>query len=407
MKTTVRLDPKQRYLVAVSGGCDSMALLDMLVKEHYQIVVAHVNYRFRPTSNLEEQLVRTYCHSHQVSLFVRRPKGVTGNKEQWARQQRYQFFAQVCKKNNCAAVLTAHQLDDSIETYLMAQQRHSAGWYFGIVPQVNLNGLTVIRPLLKWRKTETRDYCLTNEVPFHDDESNAQDDYQRNRIRHQLVQPADDQQIAQWENEIESLNQKRAEIYRHFQTAYGQTNRISLSDLRNEAQPELLLRWFLWQQRPGLVWSQAFIIQNTKLLQETKRNGFIQLDEGYELVYEYGQLYVNKKQADYRYVLNEPKKLTTPFFSLTNKGEVIEGVTLQPQDYPLTIRNWKAGDQIKLRLGTKAVARFLVDRKIPHAKRAVWPVVENKNGEVIFVAGIGCDPAHYSGQPNLFLHRAK
>ena len=102
-------------------------------------------------------------------------------------------------------------------------------------------------------------------------------------------------------------------------------------------------------------------------------------------------------------MLNEPDYISTPFFSLSDHGRRIEGLTVSPEDFPLTVRSWQKEDEIELRYGHKKVSRFLIDRKIRRNLREIWPVIVDKNGRVIFVCGIGCDVHHYSTNQNLFV----
>ena len=86
----IALDKSKRYVVACSYGPDSMALLDMLLKEHYDVVVAHVNYHKRDVSNFEEQSLRNYCQEHSVKIEVLDTKELKciGNFQNWAREIR-------------------------------------------------------------------------------------------------------------------------------------------------------------------------------------------------------------------------------------------------------------------------------------------------------------------------------
>ena len=119
------LDKNQKYVVACSFGPDSMALLDMLQKQSYQIIVAHVNYHKRNESNSEEKALRKYCFDHFIPCEVLDTKGMTCDKnfQEWAREVRYQFFKKVVEMYDAKAVLVAHQQDDLLETFLMQEQR--------------------------------------------------------------------------------------------------------------------------------------------------------------------------------------------------------------------------------------------------------------------------------------------
>ena len=75
------LDKNRKYLVGVSGGVDSMALLDMLVKKAYNVIVVHYNYHFREDSDLDENLVRSYCQNNHLPFYVRQ-----GDKKEYQKQ---------------------------------------------------------------------------------------------------------------------------------------------------------------------------------------------------------------------------------------------------------------------------------------------------------------------------------
>ena len=186
----IALDKSKRYVVACSYGPDSMALLDMLLKEHYDVVVAHVNYHKRDVSNFEEQSLRNYCQEHSVKIEVLDTKELkcVGNFQNWAREIRYSFFKDVCKKHNCVAVLVAHQQDDLIETYLMQKQRGGYVKNPGIADKTRIFDVDIIRPLLGYSKADLLAYDKENSVPFSIDISNLSNDYTRNKIRHEIVE---------------------------------------------------------------------------------------------------------------------------------------------------------------------------------------------------------------------------
>ena len=94
---------------------------------------------------------------------------------------------------------------------------------------------------------------------------------------------------------------------------------------------------------------------------------------------------------------------TTPYFTIAPVGGSCEALTLYKEDYPITIRNAQPNDEIRLRFGTKKLNRWFIDRKIPKKERKIWPVVVNAAGNVILVPKIGCDIAHCSNNPTLFV----
>ena len=122
---SLNLDASKKYVVACSFGPDSMALLDVAIKEKLSVVVAHVNYRKRDVAEIEQRDLTKYCEERNIKLVVLDLLGqkAEGNFQEWARKKRYEFFKDVAQKEKADAVLVAHNEDDVIETYLMQKKR--------------------------------------------------------------------------------------------------------------------------------------------------------------------------------------------------------------------------------------------------------------------------------------------
>ena len=125
MKICTQIPKNKKYIVACSFGPDSMALLDVVREQKFNVVVAHVNYHHREESNSEEIGLKKYCNEHNLSLEILdlADEKTEGNFEAWARKIRYEFFNKVAIKYKADAVLVAHHQDDLIETYLMQKKR--------------------------------------------------------------------------------------------------------------------------------------------------------------------------------------------------------------------------------------------------------------------------------------------
>lgn len=406
MTYSLDLSKEYRYLLGVSGGSDSMMLLSLCTKEGLDIVVCFVNYKLRESADLEEEIVENYCKEHGVKLYKDYPvQNDKGNFQMWARNVRYEFYKKVYDQENCDYLLTGHQMDDHLENYLMSLERGSHGWYYGITYKGYHHGMKILRPLLKYRKKQIGEYCVENNVPYHDDESNFTDHYTRNRIRHSLIEPADDMQIEQWLKEIEILNACQQEMLERFEKQYGET--VSLEDFRNEENKEELLRWLIWKKDATASYSSEYIEDIVNTMVNSKRNGFVPVYNGLEVVHEYGVLYVLEPAEPYSYTFDEISYFSTEHFRLSNTGKTIEGVTLSPEDFPVTVRTGVSSDTIELRYGSKKLSRFFIDRKIPRKDRKVWPVMVNSAGEVIFIADIGCDKSHYTIKPDVYVLKLK
>ena len=118
----------------------------------------------------------------------------------------------------------------------------------------------------------------------------------------------------------------------------------------------------------------------------------------------YGDVTLTEEGYEYRFTsLKRMKKKEYGYFSLSDKGGPMEGVTLKEDDFPIIIRNAREKDHISMRYGKRKLNRFFIDAKIPLRKRLTWPVMVNREGNVILVPGIGCDRLHYSEKHNMFM----
>ncbi len=178
-------------LIAVSGGADSMVLLNLFnrLKKKWQlhISVAHINHGLRGRhSDLDEKLVRDTCRKIDIPFFSAKwnaPK--KGNIQDAARMFRYNFCKSVGEKICVSTLATAHHGDDQVETVLSKLIRGSGvKGLCGISFISQHDGMKIIRPLLNFRKKEIIAYAKRVGIPFRHDASNNKICYQRNKIRH-------------------------------------------------------------------------------------------------------------------------------------------------------------------------------------------------------------------------------
>ena len=193
------LDKSKPVLVAVSGGADSIALLDVLLRAGYSCVVAHCNFHLRgEESNRDEAFVRTFCAERNVPLEVvsfdtaSYARTHTLSIEMAARELRYAWFEEIVRKNGCQAVAVAHHQNDQAETILLNLKRGAglrglAGMRPISANPMAPNGLPVVRPLL----CTTRDYIEhylrdKRHLNWVTDSTNSDLTISRNAIREQL-----------------------------------------------------------------------------------------------------------------------------------------------------------------------------------------------------------------------------
>ncbi|VEU58700.1 tRNA lysidine(34) synthetase TilS [Mycoplasmopsis gallinacea] len=175
----------KKYLLAVSGGPDSIFLLYKY--RNKDVVVAHVNYHQREDSNNDEVIVKRYCTLWKIpfySLQLSKNDHVKNNFQNWARIKRYEFFKTICKQQKCDLVLTGHHKDDFIETAQMQLDKKTFRFFYGIKKESKAFDSNINRPFLfKYWKRSIEAKVKKLGLDYAIDYSNALNKYTRNAIR--------------------------------------------------------------------------------------------------------------------------------------------------------------------------------------------------------------------------------
>ena len=167
----------KRVAIAVSGGIDSMAVLDFLRRSR-DVVVLHYNHG-TPYAPKAEALVRAYCMQHKLTIVIGRcneemPAGVS--KEAWWRDQRYKFFTDATS----LPIVTAHHLDDQVENWIFTSMNGNPF----LIPHTRDQ---FIRPFITTEKNDFTLWCVRKDVPTINDPTNDDTKYRRNYIRHTMM----------------------------------------------------------------------------------------------------------------------------------------------------------------------------------------------------------------------------
>ena len=176
-----------KFLIGVSGGSDSMALLDIGVKAGLKISWANINYQLRnEESERESLIVKQYCLYNKLNFYSKEAEiNPIKNIQNEAIEIRYQFFNDLLEENKLDYILTAHHQNDNHETFLFnAIKGNGIGSLKGIPER---NGI-ILRPLLQFTKTQLLMYVQENKIKYGTDSSNLTSKYDRNFIRNEVFQ---------------------------------------------------------------------------------------------------------------------------------------------------------------------------------------------------------------------------
>lgn len=198
--------PAGKYVLAVSGGVDSMVLLDLLSNlSGVDLVVAHFNHGIRPEAAKDEALVAHAAGKYGLPAELGRARLGAGASEDTARQARYRFLEAVQKKHSAVRIITAHHQDDLIETALINLIRGTGRQGLSAIAS-NPN---VLRPLLGTPKSRIIEYAKANTLRWNEDSTNSTTDYLRNHLRHKVLAglpPSERQQLLDQLSKIASFN---------------------------------------------------------------------------------------------------------------------------------------------------------------------------------------------------------
>ncbi len=195
-----------KYVVAVSGGVDSVALLDMMNRlPQHELIVAHFDHGIRADSAEDARFVRDLAQLYKLPFELRREELGPTASEELARKRRYAFLQDVARRHG-ARIVTAHHGDDLIETIAINLHR-GTGW----------RGLAVLdgdiaRPLLDMSKEEILAYAQGHGLQWREDSTNSSDAYLRNRIRPQTAKLS-----AETKKRLQELRHKQRELKREIE----------------------------------------------------------------------------------------------------------------------------------------------------------------------------------------------
>lgn len=406
----------KKVLVAVSGGVDSVVLAYLLHQLHIDISMAHCNFKLRGAeSDADENWVKRLGEKWSVPVYTisfdtektATEKGISI--QMAARELRYKWFFQILEEKQLDYVVTAHQKDDVMETFLLNTIRGTGLKGLTGIPEVNHR---IVRPLLAFSREDIEQFALKNKIEWKEDKSNTSLKYSRNKIRHQVIpilKEINPNLLNSFATTIQNLKEsnyiiKNAIDQLKKEAVCNKENEIHISIEKlkelNVPKPYLfeLLKEFgftEWDDVNHLLNAQTGkqLFSNTHRL--LKNRDFLIVSEK-----------INNPPQEF-YIKKDTKKIDEPIslsfehstivFDGKNNENAISNYLLSKNavlfdgsklTFPLTIRKWKEGDffyPIGLK-GKKKVSKYFKDEKFSQLqKEQTWLLCSNN--EIVWIVG--------------------
>ena len=395
--------PARPVVVLLSGGRDSVCLLDLAVGAGARVSALHVNYGLRDDADADEALCAELCRRFEVELEVRRPRRPEGNLQAWARDVRYAEAARLAVARG-ADVAAGHTATDQVETVLY---RLAASPGRRALLGMAARSGRLVRPLLAAGVTreETAAWCAARGLPFADDVSNADERFARARVREgvvpalKAVHPAAEANILRTASLLADEAAVLDEVVR---AALAGRDRVEVAHLAEL--PPALARLVLVRLAEGAAGEGRYVPAAAERLADVLAapdGAAVAAEGGIELVVEDGwvraRVSVPTRPGGAPDPVLEPVSLAVGQDARFGAWTVSARASApEPRDGvlaaagPFTVRAWRAGDRMApLGLGghTKSLQDLFVDRRIPWAERRTLPVVEC-DGEVAWIPGV-------------------
>lgn len=393
----------KRLLLAISGGIDSMVLVHLLHQLNFQIAIAHCNFKLRGIeSEADENFVKQFAFENKIPFY-----SISFQTERYAiehklsiqlaaRKLRYEWFDQILEEEKYDYLLTAHHLDDQIETFLINFTRGTG--LEGLTGIPSQNG-KIIRPLLPFSRDQIEFFAQENAITWREDLSNASPKYLRNKLRHTVVpilKELNTSFMHSFQQTLDHLKQSQSLVDDASQNAYRKVvqekdylKKINISALKALQNYEAYL--FQWLKPLGFsAWKDIYELVHAQSGKQVLSESYMLLkDREYLIIAERNKennlnaYSIEKGTLQVKNPINIVISKVDSFSNKTNKTIFVDEDKII---YPLIIRKWKEGDVFfpSGMQGKKKVSKYFKDEKFSQIdKQNQWLLCSND--EIIWI----------------------
>ena len=408
------LNDSDYIVTAISGGPDSMCLLDILIKvrksKKVNIVVAHVNHNVRVAeSEFEKVQVENYCKDNNLIFeYMKIEKYENTNFHDYARSVRYNFFNKLVKKYNAKYLMTAHHGDDLMETVLMRIVRGSSlSGYAGFNKESKLKDYKIIRPLITKTKLEIQNYMDSNNLWYAIDKSNSKDVYTRNRYRKYILPKLKDEnenvhlKFLKFSEKISEVSNFLEKYTNKVYDELIKDKKINIKSLLKEDKiviDNVLSKYLYSFYKNNIHLINDINIETIYNCMNNKKSSLsIDLPGNFRFIksYNLGYIMSDENKTIYKYKLKDSINIKGygTIKKLESSKETDNNILyLDSNDIalPLYVRCRKIGDKmhVKNMKELKKVKNIFIDCKIPIELRDTYPIVVDSNDNILWIPGL-------------------
>lgn len=399
-------------VIAVSGGPDSMALLNLLnvikKEKNIKIICAHVNHNLRKESKAEAKMVKDYCTQKSIIYEYMEIKEYKGNTENYARKKRYEFFENLLKKYNSKYLFTAHHGDDLIETVIMRLIRSSSLKGYSAFSEITeKKDYKIYRPLITKTKEEIFNYVKNNNLPYAIDKTNDSDFFTRNRIRKYILPRLKEENKNVHLKFLEfskTLNETEKYLKKQTEKALSKIYIDKKVDINSFKKEDLLVQKRIIHHILNETYKENITkikdVHVNNILSTVKNNtsnSKINLPDNKIFIKSYNNAWIeeNKETKNYDIILNDIVELSNGYIveiikETESNSNYVTKINTQEINMPIHIRTRKEGDKLTLKglNKEKKLKDIFIDEKVPIEKRKTWPVVTDDKDNIIWLPGL-------------------
>ena len=416
LKNDIKIHKNSNILLAISGGIDSVFLLDVLskIKNKYNLLIdinlIFINYEINANSHSRENLCLELSKTYECSLVIKKSYLSLDNFESNARNERYQFLNDVLNDKRIDYALTAHHKDDQIETLLM-KYYDKGDWvsYLGIREKYN----KIIRPLLNISKEEIVSYAKENNLLWIEDPSNDDNSFRRNKVRN-LILPNIKKDNPKLINQLflkhyESKKKfkiflDRINFYKEKFIYETSSDFIVISNDIKSLSDFVVFKLFYQSLldnhfNENIIKTNGFWLSFLKFIKSSKTGSQFVLSNKISIIkdrskhYIFNQSFLNKKnniKLDNKFSTKSwyDTKITIKDYKIHNNSELLASMKIPCEkiNEGIFIRNWEYGD--KCYKSKKSLKTIFINNKISLFDKMKYPVIADSKNQVISVPNL-------------------